>query len=320
MPLPTPGHGPQLGAVTLIGHVTETGEPLTVLAMETPVPVVPVQTELPKGVMERIHLERFRSDYLNATGDLPFDRVTAGSDPPDFVVDTDDGTEGIDCTVLAIEDRRRAYSLFAHLRARLLELADDTNLDHLRDSVVRVWFGPGNELPPKRSDINAVEALVETLRSAELNRERITGVSREISQEGFPQRFPEGGAAIFWTPDGQAGFQIVPVNSGELGGEFAEQTGFACELSMSTEVRESQVREEYRRLVEQHDQTGTDHLLITLGAPDRSGVRYPAEEQLLSLITEDVVTVDRTNHIRTVTLHAWGSGTIGQIGVGGRGA
>jgi len=193
--------------------------------------------------------------------------------------------------------------------------AKEKEFRNLQDSVVKVWFGFGQNLPPKRTDSRVADAVVKLLREVRLDRRRLEETAAQITREGFPDRFPEGGAAIFWLPDKSAGFQVVPVNSDQLFGPFAEETRFACELSMSTQVSESQVHAEVRRVVEGHDQAGTDHLLITVGGPDQDGLSYPAEEQLITFLPQDALPTPPVQHLKRVSIHAFRSGLVGKFDI-----
>jgi hypothetical protein len=44
-------------------------------------------------------------------------------------------------------------------------------------------------------------------------------------------------------------------------------------MSMS----ENDLRDEINRLVERHDRAAIDHLVLSLGGPDRDGLKYPSE-------------------------------------------
>jgi hypothetical protein len=287
---------------------------MIIVGMETPMPLWTSESRLEKEIVERLHLERYRSDYLMATGRLPFDNVRRGKDPPDFVVEAALGHEGVDCTAFTLEERRSAYRMFARLRT-LLAKSGEGSFPNLRDTAVIVWFGLGSGLPPKRGDREVVNALVKCMQKARIDRDRLAEVADEIAREGFPDQFPEGGAAIYWTPEKEAGFQVVPVAPRGLVGAFAKKMGFACELSMSTQVNESAVRAELERLIRQHDQEGIDHLLITLGGPDQDGLVYPAEEQLVAFLAGDVLQTPPVRHLKRVSGHAFRSGGIWEFTV-----
>lgn len=304
-----PGHQPSVSAVGLQGVVADESERMIIVGMETPMPLWTPESRLDKEIVERLHLERYRSDYLMATGRLPFDDVRRGKDPPDFVVEAAAGQEGVECTAFTLEQRRSAYRMFARLRTLLADRGEES-FPNLRDTAVMVWFGLGSGLPPKRGDRDLVDALVKCMQEARIDRDRLAEVADQIAREGFPQEFPEGGAAIYWTPGKEAGFQVVPIAPSGLVGPFAKEMSFACELSMSTQVNESAVRTELERLIRQHDQEGIDHLLITLGGPDQDGLVYPAEEQLVALFADNVLQSPPVKHLKRVSSHAFRSGGI----------
>jgi hypothetical protein len=175
-----------VNAVALGGH-TEGGEPMAILTLELPLRIPFGGRRLTQHELERVHLEKYRLDVLLASGDLPFDVVTSGTNPPDFVVSTASGPHGIECAALALQKRRHAYDLFNRFRASLLDAARQEQFPHLADCSVLAWFGSGNDLPPKRNDQATVDKLVEMLRSATVDRRAIAALTERIAQEGFPE-------------------------------------------------------------------------------------------------------------------------------------
>jgi hypothetical protein len=296
-------------SIALLGE-DSTNDKLALLALETPIQVTQPGRRVKKSAVERIHLERYRSDYLNGTGKLPFDAVTVGGDPPDFIVETEAGPESLDCTTFCLSDRRLAFDLFEHLKKRLADESSASRFDNLKDCLLLIWFGWGNELPPKRTGRSAVEQLIQLLRQCIVDHARLASSANEFARQGLPQTMSPGDVAIFWTPDKTIGFQAVPAGSNS-GDPFFDLTGFSCRLQTSTEVRQSEVHRELRKLISDHEKSEqTEHLLITVGGPDAKGVRYPSEEFIVQLMTDEMFAFAGLTHIRRISLHVWSTGTI----------
>jgi hypothetical protein len=107
-----------LGAACLEG-TTEDGERMIIVTSENPERVTGFDHSVAQLTLERLHLERWRFDYILCTISVPFDGVSRGADPPDFVVEVDGRAVGLDCAVLARERRRTAYALLRRLQGRL---------------------------------------------------------------------------------------------------------------------------------------------------------------------------------------------------------
>lgn len=297
-----------INAAALAGH-TEDGEPIAILALEAPSKIHFGGRRLTKRELERVHLEKYRLDMLIATGVLPFDGVTEGGNPPDFIVTTPWREEGIECAAFALQKRRDAYGLFDRFRARLLEARQREGLPHLADCVISVWFGSGGGLPPKTHDQATVDQLVEMLREARIDRAGVSALSQRIAREGFPESLADESVPIFSA--GEAGGAcIAPVEPNSLQGPYAQAAGFDVGLSMSLTVTRSDVQTELERIVEKHDKPGVDRLLISVGAPDRGGLIFPSESLVIDQLAPAPVTI---KHIRVVTMHTFLTGGVREL-------
>ena len=115
--------------------------------------------------LEWLHVQRFRSDYMLATRQLPFVNVRAGGDPPDVLVDTPEGTLGLACARLALQDRLGAYGLFQAVRQRIAQVPPE-HFAYLHGHVVYLWFNDSDSSltkPFRASDEAAAVDLVQEL-------------------------------------------------------------------------------------------------------------------------------------------------------------
>jgi hypothetical protein len=60
-------------------------------------------------------------------------------------------------------------------------------------------------------------------------------------------------------------------------------------------------------LVGDHDKAGVDTLLVTSGAPDRTGAMYPLEHVMSDFFLQHPIPLP-TTHIRQIILHRWATG------------
>lgn len=120
-----------VNAVTFGGTNAETGEPIRLLVMETPIREVGRKKRLSKRAIERLHLEQYRCDHLRTYGVVPFEDVQSGHDPPDFVVTTPKGLESIDCSSFTLAERRAAYDQFRRIREVVESESAKGKLPHL---------------------------------------------------------------------------------------------------------------------------------------------------------------------------------------------
>lgn len=276
-------------------------EPCAVVLLDERVRICSAMTQ---EMIERFHLERVRIDNLGRTGSLPFDDVTRGPNPPDFIVSTAGRETGVDISVVALPERRHAYHRFDFFTDRLRAVSPP--LDNLRDTHVLVWFNLGQDLPPKQSDHDAAQDLIDLMRSTRFDRAEVERLYGEMAATGMPHTFPPS-YPIRNLPQNEAGFAVSVLPPTSQPSEFRGQTGFECSLQTSVVVSVSTIMREVGRLVGKHDKQGVDWLGLSVGGPDASGWSYPGEDAMFGLIAARQIPLD-AQHIRRITLHRWLTG------------
>ncbi len=280
------------------------GEPMVTIGTEWPLIWLRTVDKLSKYQLEEICLRRFSADQALAWGTHAFGPVKPGANPPDAVVQTQSRTIGVEHTAVTIEDRREAHGIFLALR-RHLQAAEPAVFARLARHFVYVWFlasegeGPLTR-PHTRSDDAALGELVQALATYEPDTDA-------LRIEGQPPAvMPE----IPWT-DTSAGarFYAVPLLGGVAASMLYTAAGFDIALVYSTKLTASGAWAEIQRLVDKHDQSGVDLLLMTAGAPDANGNIFPAEEVLANfLLAHPTGLIRAPDHIADVTLHSWATG------------
>lgn len=88
---------------------------------EWPIPYSLVSTSMTKEEKEYLHYSRYCTDWLLATGSLPYQSAQEGANPPDLTCTTANGTTiGLDCTQFTIPTRQKANGLFEKMRSAVL--------------------------------------------------------------------------------------------------------------------------------------------------------------------------------------------------------
>jgi hypothetical protein len=117
------------------------------------------------------------------------------------------------------------------------------------------------------------------------------------------------------TPDNAAGFVANVICSPEEARQLAGGLGFIFLLHVPRQMSDSEMREELMRIVTSHDKEEIDHLLLTVGGPDRQGIRYPAEEVFGALLVQRDGLEVTAEHLDRVTLHLWSDAQVHEIRV-----
>ena len=299
---------------TFMEGVSEAGERILALVQENPdrVPGFPIQG-VAKETLETFHLASYAADYALHHGRLPFESVTRGNDPPDFVVEVEGASTGVDLAVLADSHRRLAHKLLAHLRERLVAGAGGRNFTGIGGCMVVLWFGPHlTDLPPARWDESVVEPLLDELAVARVDRAALAEFHAEVAQRGFPEVWPPAVAA------GRIGDDAAGFVANVVGPEdtiFPNGLPFDVQLHRPRDATAGQLVQAVIDVIDSHDKPMIEHLILSAGAPDRSGWRYPAEEAVAQFVVKQPGLVIRTKFIRRVTVHSWFGHTLNDLAI-----
>lgn len=281
------------------------GEPVLSLVYESPQSWLRLGERMSKGQLELFHIQRLAIDCRAATGQELFLAVEPGSDPPDMRAFVDGGSAGWELTAFALQQRHLAQALFAEVRRRVAN-QQRHRVGHLTGFFVHMWFGSAADpasLPYQKSDETALEALVESLVAHRPDPDQF-----KVREGELPQVFP-------WLPvhgPSDVTYCAIPLLGGVPTSPLYCLTGFEIGLAFQSEHTASEEWARLKEVVSRKDKPGNDVLLISAGAPDRTGTCYPAEEVVISLLLEHPQTVE-AQHLKSVIVHFWSSGRAVEI-------
>lgn len=264
-----------------------------------PLAFLPYSAEISKEALEKLHLQKFATDFCLATSKRPYRNVATGTNPPDFFVETDTGeNSNVDCVQFAAQSRRQAYALFDKIR-QIISEQEPSKFDHLRGLLVFVYV-ENLSLPLRREQKDSlIEELLKFHFTAEM------GVSIGI---GMPMEAPNIGGV-----DVQNGwkFHASPFIASAPTSPFFLQMGFDLAFVYPTEHLVNETWDEFNRLIQKHDKQKINELLITVGGPDRYGNIHPSEKAILDFILQ----YDRSlnyqfAYLKRIFVHEWATGKI----------
>ena len=289
----------------LVGkRISNPDEQVLLITNEMPLSIYPWIVPIDKPQLEELHLQRFCSDYCKATGQRPYDNVSPGNNPPDFIGDTPDGKRTIDCTQFTIESRRTVYGLFQTIKDTLFD-TDPSRFSYISGLLVYVWVDIGKVtmgLPLKKADH---DELIDQLASYRF----VPGTGQILGAE-LPQQAPD--MDIKSTHSGWR-FSATPLLVSAPSSLFFTRMGFEMAFVFPTEHTSAEAWSELNRLIEKHDNGHIADLIITVGAPDNRGNVYTAEEVVLDLMLANPPTLEPPKNLSRVFIHAWGTGRIIQL-------
>lgn len=281
---------------------------LTLLVYEWPVEEwANIGGAIGKGELEELHLARIQSDVLASQGSTPFESVSRGADPPDFVATYRGQSVGLELTQLTLTDRRLAHGLFRRVRNALLE-ANRRDLQHLQGCVLYMWFGDEGDptgLPHRRSDDVPLQAIVDAVIEYELAPGPMLMPNGALPEQAPDPRIDRTRFA--------ASFYPVPMINAVPTTTFFDRTGFEIGLGYTTELSPESAWGELDRLVTAHDTPGVDVLVVTAGGVDSFGTSFPSETIAADLALSDARELSPPEHIKELWLHRWDTGEVQQL-------
>ena len=298
------------------GHPPDDPERITAtIAYEWPLPHwTVIGDELPKDAVEQLHLDRYCTDRLLSTGQLPYASLVPGRNPPDFVATTADGaTLGVDATQLTASGRFAAQAEFERIRRAVLA-EPRVDFAHLRGHMLYLWFRTGTEFGLPHRGHQAVQQVVSALRTYVPD---TSWTEMPPVAEGMPDQL---GVTDMQTTDSGCTFYAAELRAAVPGTTFFARTGFEMALAYQTEHAADAAWIELARLVKRHDKPEIQHLVVTVGGPNRRGLAYPSEGLLLDMALATGAPSLSPEHIQSVVLHSWSDGRVIEVHPGPGGA
>lgn len=289
--------------------VAEPGRPFVLFSAETPLSMFPTFGRVAKQQLERLHLDRYATDMLLATGSRPFGKAIAGADPPDFVVESPSGQMAIDCIQFAIEGRRQVHALFRALRDAVL--ADDpARFSHLAGLQVYLWVVDKTTtdlaLPPRHTNLGFVAALADRLATFRFDpsKHRIPGVG-PLPDNVAIETEPVSGECVFYATPLSHSFPLSP---------FFSRTGFEIGFAYPTSHARDQSWEQLASKLRDHDKPTNEEVLVTVGGPASDGLVFPSEHILFDFLMQEPPAPHLAlKHVRRVVAHSWDTGAVAEL-------
>ncbi|QMS88716.1 hypothetical protein HUN01_14330 [Nostoc edaphicum CCNP1411] len=276
-----------------------------IINYEWPIPLLHLDKQLSKEEQENLHLQRFLTDYSLATGKIEYTHIQLGNNPPDFSCNFKGVTVSLDCVQFTVSRRREVNALFENIRRKILDRPREKFLN-LRGYLVYTWFGFGNSnsnnYPHRANDTEGIDQIIEMLGTVNVN-----PVCLQIPGGKLPSQAPNLG--LVNTEKGCI-FYVVPMSNGVPSTRFFQFTGFEIGLAYTSVHNREEGWAELHRLVKKHDKQEIEHLLITVGGPNKHGLVFPSDEILINFMLEGAKPKIETEYLEVVFIHLWSTGTI----------
>lgn len=273
-------------------------EELLALSFETPLQR-PSPGGASKAALENFYIRKFLDALtdINAN-DYPWSVVRAGSDPPDFVATDGEKEFGIELTQFTSEKRRVAHAEFRMLRDSLLKLPAE-HFAKLRGHLAYFWADHEHDGRIARKERKTIIRLLE-------NYVPVANPFPQLTSGNMPVAVPAP------MPGSLPPWRVLAVRKqGNPHSALFESLGFDLGLCLLTTHSTTEAKSEMHRLISTHDKPGCDVLVIQVGAPDRDGLVYPADDEIVRLaLSRLAVRKVETKHIKRVFVHIWSDNSI----------
>jgi hypothetical protein len=286
-----------------VNYVGRDGEPAAFVAAQ--MPLASSFGPLSKAVMERLHFDRFCTDYLLASGKLPYTAPVQGDRPDFHVLDVDGNETTLDCTQFVLADQRHAHALFRLIVQRVA--SERERFTHLRGAILTIWFRDDQHrplLPPREADRTTADAVAEALAAYAFDPAATT-----VAGGPLPDPMPDIGIE---QTDFGFGFSGTPLRGSLPDSPTFAALGFEFMLAYQASYTRAEVRDALEALIIKKGDTPTSDLLITVGGPARDGFCYPADEFFCTFALDSPLDV-KVPSLHRVCVHHWSTGRIVQI-------
>ena len=261
--------------------------------------------DLPRSQLgtEWLHLSKARHDLLRAgdaslSGDARF-----GGDPPDFEIH-DGPTASVELAQFTQSPRREVLSLLRFVKQAVIR-APRTQFAHLRNRLVFIGFEDPRGLPPRSSDQERIEAILNTLQRTPPGPEPKT-LRESVDPHGF-------GVQIINSPLGSGASACFPLPALPQS-DLSAACGFEIAASLTLTIRARDTEAELARITTDHDSHCNDILLISAGAPGGSdGFPLIGDEIAVESWIAKTLFLPRPGHLKRILLHRWSYGDVYEL-------
>jgi hypothetical protein len=212
-----------------------------------------------------------------------------------------------------LTSRRSTNGAFQVIRNAILNEPRE-RFAHLGGHVVYMWFGGGQNdlsLPPSPRSTGDLKAVIDALADYQINPEAFAYRTDSV-EDGPPENL--SGANVEFNQDLPGStFYAMPMQGAAPATLFFMRTGFEIGMAFSTTEEVDKVWSELGRVVHEHDKSSIDHLLVTVGGPNKDGYAFPAEDYLARVAVETPQPLPPMRHLKRVVLHFWQSGQIVEL-------
>jgi hypothetical protein len=262
----------------------------------------PMAAPTSKQAVEWIHFATARAE-LRRGGCSDLDGPTRfGADPPDFVVLTRPEIR-VEVSQFTSSARRRALGLLNFVR-RAIVTANPDRFRHLRGRLVMLGFDDPDGLPPRGSDQDAIDEILGRL-------DRLDPGPEPLPLEVAAQA---GGfaVAIYNTPLGAGAIEPFPLPLLPKT-DLAVTRGFELAAAVMVTLQARDIEKQLNQIVADHDRPANDLLLISAGAPGRSGLCLISDEVALEGSMLGKLALPQPDHVKRVLLHRWSFGDVHEL-------
>jgi hypothetical protein len=191
---------------------------------------------------------------------------------------------------------------------------DRERLAHLIGHVIYMWFHDTDarrlpKTPPRSVNVEEVASIVDALSAYRFDPDAFTFDPIQTNGE-----LPERLETVKFSDDLPGiTFYAMPLQQCVPETTFFLLNGFEIGLAYCTSEHLSSVQSELVRTLKAHDKKESPNILVTVGGPDRFGFSYPSEQYLIETALSESFELPEFKHIKTITLHIWGTGRIQSI-------
>lgn len=259
--------------------------------------------------METDHINHFKNLAINQLPHYDFQILgPEKNDPPDFWIERNGKTIGIELTMFMFQDLRQEVKFFHEIQDKILDKYLTGEIADIHGIEIELWFGDYDTNRPRHLQTEEFEELISHLNNLAKKPFETSVQDELLTSTASP--YPLGQEGRIGT--GFIGWRVVSLGHISLKTDLGRVAGFEISHSLKSYTKSDFFKRLQDTIDAKDKEKNLDHeLLISAGMKDMDGWITTVEAVCLNLIMDEWMTIQKPpKFLSTIYLDFWGSGKI----------
>jgi hypothetical protein len=266
--------------------------------------------------MEADHINHFKNLVSTQLPEYDF-RILGPekNDPPDFWIERNGETIGIELTMFMFQDLRQEVKFFDAIQNKILDRYLNGDIADIRGIEIELWFGNYDTNRPRMIEPGEFEELISTLNDLASRPFEEPGPLFDDTFEGetlngTPSPYPIGKEGVIGK--GFIGWRVVNLGHIPIKTDLGRIAGFEVSHSLKCYTKADFFKRLQATIDAKDKEKNKGHeLLISVGMKDVDGWSTTVESVCVQLILDEWMTIQKNpKFLSKIYLDCWGSNTV----------